>query len=118
MSPGSTNEWGIEVYGVKSSAKFNTNDPNGFYYTDNWDKEQAWCRVNIGFKPMLPTITGSIFEFGFTDAILQMWGTFMLEVIGEKVPFGCFSPEETALSHKLLTAALRSHKKKRIIEIV
>ena len=28
MSPGSTNEWYIEVYGLECSAKFSTNDPN------------------------------------------------------------------------------------------
>lgn len=74
MSPGSTDEWVLEVYGVKASARFTSSDPNAFYYTDSWEKEQAWCRLGIGFKTMHPTITGGIFEFGFTDAILQMWG--------------------------------------------
>lgn len=117
MAPGATDEWFLEVYGLECSAKFNSNDPNGFCYTQAWDKEQAWCRVNVGCKPMLPTITGGIFEFGFTDAILQMWGTFMQEIQGKSVKFGCVTPEETVLSHKLNTAALESWKQGRAIEI-
>ena len=66
---------------------------------------------------MIPTVTGGIFEFGFTDAILQMWGAFLKEVEGNAPEFGCFTPEESVLSHKLLTAALQSHKEKRVVEI-
>ncbi|MBE7019604.1 MAG: Gfo/Idh/MocA family oxidoreductase [Ruminococcaceae bacterium] len=117
MSPGSTDEWFIEVYGLEASGKFNSNDPNAFCYTNAVGKEQAWCRLNVGYKPQFPTITGSIFEFGFTDSILQMWCSFMKEVSGEKVEFGCFTPEETRLSHKLLTAALESHKEKKVVTL-
>ena len=115
MSPGSTDEWFIEVYGLEASGKFNSNDPNAFCYTNAVGKEQAWCRLNVGYKPQFPTITGGIFEFGFTDSILQMWCSFMKEISGEKVEFGCFTPEETRLSHKLLTAALESHKEKKVV---
>jgi hypothetical protein len=62
-------------------------------------------------------ITGPIFEFGFTDAILQMWGTFMLELDGQQVDFGCFTPEETVLSHDLQTASLRSHATRSAIDL-
>lgn len=117
MSPGSTNEWFIEVYGLEASAKFNSNDPNAFVYTQAVGKEQAWCRLDIGYKPQFKTVTGGIFEFGFTDSILQMWCAFMKEVCGEAVEFGCFTPEETRLSHKLLTAALVSNREKRVVEL-
>ena len=117
MSPGSTDEWFLEVYGLAASAKFNSNDPNAFTYTQAVGKEQAWCRLNVGYKPQFKTITGGIFEFGFTDSILQMWCSFMKEVTGETVDFGCFTPEETRLSHKLLSAALLSYKEKRVVEI-
>lgn len=117
MSPGSTNEWLLEVQGIQASARFTTNDPNAFYYTQSWEKEQAWCRLGIGNKPMIPTITGSIFEFGFSDAVLQMWAAFLCEIAGMPVSFGCVTPAETALSHSLLTAALRSHKEKRVVEL-
>lgn len=118
MSPGSTNEWFIEVYGTKCSAKFSTNDPNAFYYTQEWGKEQAWCRISIGYKSIFPTITGSIFEFGFTDSILQMWAAFILELEGKSVGFGCFTPEETRISHALQTAALESYKQKKLVDVI
>lgn len=117
MCPGATDDWTLEVQGLKASARFTTNDPNAFYYTDSWDKEQAWCRLGIGNKPMIPTITGGIFEFGFTDAILQMWAAFIAEIEGKEIPFGCMRLEETALSHKLQTAALISHKEKRVVDL-
>jgi len=117
MSPGSTNDWSIEVYGMNCAAKFSTNDPNGFFYTQSWGREQAWCRVTVGSKPLFPTITGSIFEFGFSDAILQMWAAYIRELCGEKVAFGCFTPEETLLSHDMLTAALVSQKESRAVAL-
>jgi len=109
MAPGCTDNWYFEIYGMKASAKFTSENPNIFSYTVDWGKEQAWADVNVGYKPMLPVITGPIFEFGFTDAILQMWGAYMLELDGKSVEFGCFTPEETRMSHALQTAALRSH---------
>ena len=108
MSPGSTNRWFFEIYGMDASARFSTDDANAFYYTSSWGKEQSWNRIIIGYKPMLPTITGPIFEFGFTDAMLQQIAAFMLEYSGEKVPFGLFTPDETIISHTLATAALKS----------
>ena len=117
MCPGATNSWNIEIDGLKQSARFSTDDPNAFYYTEPRGREQAWCRVDVGSKPMIPTITGSIFEFGFSDSILQMWATFVCEISGIEVPFGCLRPEETALSHKLQTAALVSHKEHRAVSL-
>ncbi len=117
MKPGATNEWYIRVDGLERSARFSTDDPSAFYYTESWGKEQGWCRVSVGYNSSIRTITGKIFEFGFTDAMLQMWGTFMQEIEGKTPKFGCFTPEESVLSHKLLTAALQSYKEKRVIEI-
>ena len=114
MDPGSTNRWYFEIYGVDCSAKFTSDDPGAFCYTASWGKEQAWSRINIGYKPMLPTITGGIFEFGFVDAIQQQLGAFMLEYTGAEVPFGLFTAEETHMSHVLATAALRSHYNKTV----
>jgi len=118
MDPGATNKWFIEVYGIKSSAKFTTEDPNAFCYLETKGKEQAWSRIVVGSKPMIPTITGSIFEFGFSDAILQMWAAFMLEAAGQKPYFSCVTPEETAVSHALLTAALKSKKNSSVEKVV
>ena len=117
MCPGSTNRWFIEIYGMDCSARFSSDDANAFCYTSSWGKEQSWNRIIIGYKPMIPTVTGPIFEFGFTDAILQQLAAFILEYSGKEVPFGLFTPEETALSHKLATAALKSFRN-RTVEIL
>ena len=117
MAPGCTNSWYIEIYGLEASVKFTTEEPNIFTYTQFVGKEQAWCKLNVGYKPQFRTITGSIFEFGFSDAILQMWAAFMKELSGEKVFFGCVTPEETEISHRLLTAALKSYNLKKAINL-
>lgn len=110
MKPGATNEWYLEVYGMDASIRFTSDDPNAFYFTQQMGAEQAWCRVVVGNKPQFSTVTGAIFEFGFADSILQMWASFLKEIDGQEVEFGCFLPEETAISHALHTAALRSQK--------
>ena len=117
MAPGCTDNYYFEIYGLKASAKFTSANPGLFTYTVDWGKEQAWAGLNVGYKPMVPTITGPIFEFGFTDAILQMWAAFMLELEGKDVAFGCFRPEETRLSHALQTAALQSHAGQRVVAL-
>ena len=120
MAPGMTNTWYIEVDGLKASARFSTREPKTFYYLLSGGeapfglpaKEQAWCRLDLGYTPAVPAITGGIFEFGFPDAILQMWAAFLLEMESGAPPvFGCFTPEETRISHALQTAALESHRK-------
>ena len=37
--------------------------------------------------------------------------------IGEEIEFGCFRPEESIISHKLHTAALRSQKEKTVVAL-
>ncbi|MDR2618912.1 MAG: Gfo/Idh/MocA family oxidoreductase [Treponema sp.] len=115
MDPGCTDNWFFEIYGLDCSAKFTSLNPNVFSYLVPWGKEQAWADINIGYKPMIPTVTGPIFEFGFTDAILQMWAAYMSELEGKPLFFTCFTPEETVLSHKVYTAALESHKSGRVV---
>jgi hypothetical protein len=118
LDPGATNKWFIEVYGLEASAKFTTDDPKAFTYLEVTGKEQAWARVDVGYKPLVPAITGGIFEFGFSDSILQMWAVFLKELNGEDPGFGCFTPEESRLSHALQTAALQSHKNKTVEPVV
>jgi len=118
LQPGATNDWYLRVTGMNASAYFTTEDPNAFHSLLSEGKNQAWSRVVVGNTPMFPTITGDIFEFGFSDSILQMWAAFMQELAGAKVTFGCFTPEETRLSHALATAALKSHATKQAIPLV
>jgi predicted dehydrogenase len=113
MAPGATNTWFIEVLGLQASARFSTADPKSFYYSQTVGKEQPWCRVDLGYTPPAQAITGGIFEFGFPDAVQQMWAAFLQELDGGTPPFGCVTPEETRWSHLLQTAALRSHETRR-----
>jgi predicted dehydrogenase len=112
MAPGMTNTWYIEVDGLAASARFSTRDPKSFFFLLSEGKEQPWCRLDLGYTPAAPAITGRIFEFGFSDSLLQMWASFLLEMdTGTPRIFGCVTPEETRLSHALLTAALESDRK-------
>jgi len=119
MAPGATNTWFIEIYGTHGSAKFTTHDPKSVYFLNSSGKEQGWIRIDIGSQSAIPSITGGIFEFGFTDAFQQMLGAFMYEFTDDptKHPFRTVSTEETKWSHRLLTAALASHKAGKEIEV-
>jgi predicted dehydrogenase len=118
MAPGQTNTWFIEVYGTEGSVKFSTHDPKAFYFLETKGKEQGWTRIDIGPQSFIPTITGGIFEFGFSDAFLQMIGAFMQEFKTESThPFRTATPNETQISHRIMTAALESHKSGRRIDL-
>jgi predicted dehydrogenase len=117
MAPGCTNEVEYAIYGLNLSARFTTNDPNALYYTRNTGREQAWSRVVVGQKTLFPVITGSIFEFGFSDAMLQMYAAYVSELKGLPCAFGCFRPDEAEKSHRLLTAALDSYENRRIVTL-
>ena len=115
MAPGMTNTWFIEVDGLNASAQFSTRDPKSLYYLLSGEKEQPWCRLDLGYTSAVPGITGSIFEFGFSDSLLQMWASFLYELdSGVPTVFGCFTPAETRISHALLTAALASNKNRSV----
>ena len=117
MAPGCTNTVEYEIYGLKMSAKFTTDDPNAVRYTLARGREQAWARLVVGQKTLYPVITGSIFEFGFSDSLLQMFAAFISELRGLPCPFGCFTPNEALLSHRVLTAALESYTQQRVVQL-
>ena len=112
MAPGATNTWFIEVCGTEASARFSTHDPRSFYHLETLGKEQGWTRTDIGADFWAPSITGPIFETGFSDGFQQMIAAYLGEFdnAGEGVRFCCGSVEETRMSHQILTAALESHK--------
>lgn len=113
LSPGSTNNWYIEVLGMKASGKFTTEDANAFYFLRTEGGQQAWQRVSVGYQSAIPAITGPIFEFGFSDAVLQMLGAFVAEIWGVQTGFSCFTLEEALISWRLMDGAMRSHDKGR-----
>ena len=112
ISPGEKNSWYIEILGTKASARFSTTNPKLLELLDYAGGEQTWRQVQTGQRNRLPVITGPIFEFGFTDAILQMWAAFLHELDTKSLPSsfaGCVRPDEVAISHEIFTAALASH---------
>jgi len=121
IAPGEMNTWYLEVYGTELSARFSTKQPKTLFtlpYTAG--KAQAWHAEDIGYVSAYPSITGDIFEFGFSDAILQMWAAFCDEVVNglEMVgPFQCALPSEAEYSHRVFTAALRSQKCRSVEEV-
>jgi len=109
IAPGETDTWFITVRGTKMCASFTTKHPRTFTSLEYVQgQEQAWRSVDVGYESVAKTITGHIFEFGFSDAILQMWAAYLAELAGEKPAFGCVTPAEAHLSHRIFTAALAS----------
>lgn len=113
IAPGQKNTWCIEILGTKASARFSTRNPKRLDWLEYGGAEQVWGEVETGHETAFQTITGSIFEFGFPDSILQMWAAFVHELaVGRPLKrfAGCVTLAEAALSHRLFTAALRSQK--------
>lgn len=114
IAPGHANTWFIRIQGTEMSAEFTTKNPkqvSSLPYTPG--AQQAWHVVDAPYKSAYGTITGGIFEFGFSDSILQMWAAFCDELVnGENKlqSFHCATPTEAADSHKLFTAALESNR--------
>jgi len=79
---------------------------------------QAWQVQDLGYQSLFPAITGGIFEFGFSDAILQMWAAFVDEASGGNANgFHCATPQEAADHHAVLTAALNAGTSARVVDV-
>jgi hypothetical protein len=88
---------------------FTTAQPKTVHRFALRDGRQVWERLEVGSQSAFATITGPIFEFGFADAILQMWASYLAERAGELGNrFGCATPTEALAAHRVFEAALRS----------
>ena len=112
ISPGEKNNWYIEIYGTKAGVKYSLKDANALELLEyEIGGEQAWRRIDMGHEVAFASITPDIFQFGVSDAILQMWAAFLYELDkGEPLArfAGCATPQESAIWHRLFTAALQS----------
>ncbi|HLW03556.1 MAG TPA: Gfo/Idh/MocA family oxidoreductase [Ktedonobacterales bacterium] len=114
IAPGHRDTWFLRIQGTALSAEFTTKNPKQLAwlpYTPG--SEQAWHVMDMPYQSAYPTITGEIFEFGFSDSLLQMWAAFCDELAHgaeTKQPLSCVTPAETRESHLLFTAALESQK--------
>ena len=112
IAPGQRNNWYTEIYGSKASARWSSVAADTLEVMEYNGGAQVWGQIQTGHETAFKTITGDIFQFGFTDSILQMWAAFVHEVtLGAPLRrfAGCVTPDEALISHHLFTAALKSH---------
>lgn len=111
IAPGNANTWYLEILGMKGSARWSSKQINTLEIMEYAGGDQAWQVIDMGHEMAYTSLTGGIFEAGFSDSVLQMWAAFLYELVHGK-PIsrfaGCVTPEEAAASHRLFTAALRS----------
>jgi predicted dehydrogenase len=118
IAPGESNTWYIRILGMKKSAFFSTKQPRQWQWMDYQGSAQSWNTEDLGYGSVFPAITGKIFEFGFADAIQQMWAAFLDELAGGTANgFPCASPAEAAAHHAVLTAALQSGLENRVVTV-
>ncbi|MGC8782099.1 MAG: Gfo/Idh/MocA family protein [Anaerolineae bacterium] len=121
IAPGETNTWFIKIHGTEFSAEFSTKYPRTLRtMTFRPGRPQSWEVLDLGYASAYPAITGAIFEFGFSDSILQMYAAFCDELVNRahmRQPFGCATPEETHQHHRVLTAALESQRTGQVVHL-
>lgn len=123
IAPGEKNTWVLEVLGTEGGVRFSTKRPSTLEIFRTGDipgvgREQIWQQIDVGSQSAWPTVTGGIFETGFSDAILQMWAVFLAEragALGDR--FGAATPDEAAQTHAIYQAALQSHTEGRAVDV-
>lgn len=116
IDPGEKNTWQFEAVGLNGGVRFSTKNPKRVQVfsidtVPGMGTEQVWKNIDAGSQSVWPTVTGANFEFGFSDAILQMWAAYLAERAGlldER--FGTVRPDEAALTHQIYDAAIASHR--------
>ena len=121
IAPGETNTWYLRILGTEFSAEFSTKYPKTLRTMTYNGGEQWWSMTDLGYQSAYPSITGGIFEFGFSDGLLQMWAAFCDQLTNGRTAmqqsFYCATPAETHQHHRVLTAALESQKQGQVIQV-
>ena len=122
IAPGEMNTWTMRVLGTEFSVEYSTKFPKTLRTMSyRSGQEQAWTVTDLGYETAYPTISGGIFEFGFSDSLLQMWAAFHDQVVhgrgGMKQPFYCATPDETHQHHQVLAAALESNRREAVVPV-
>lgn len=109
IAPGHVNTWFFEAVGMDGGVRFSTRQPTLLQRFAVRDGEQVWEEIQPGNVSAWPVVSGAIFEFGFGDALLQMWASYLAERAGAlEGHFGTATPAEALLAHRVFAAALRS----------
>ena len=79
IAPGHADTWFIRIAGTAVLGRVQHQEPQatGLPYEPG---AQAWHVTDVPYQTAYPVITGNIFEFGFSDSILQMWAAFCDEL--------------------------------------
>ncbi len=114
IAPGHANTWFLRIDGADFSAQYSTKNPKQIAWLPYVaGQDQVWQVMDVPHRSAYRTLTGSIFEFGFSDSILQMWAAFCDEIAhGPNMlqPLRCATPAEATATHRIFTAALASEK--------
>ena len=117
IAPGNMNTWAFEAYGMDGGVRFSTRTPAYFERFRRSGSEQIWEQVQPGNVSVWPMVSGAIFEFGFADALLQMWASYLAERAGELGDrFSTATVAEVVESHRVFDAAARSQAEHRAID--
>jgi predicted dehydrogenase len=109
IAPGHANTWYFEAIGMDGGVRFTTREPAVMRRFTVRDGEQIWEEIQPGNVSAWPVVSGAIFEFGFGDALLQMWAAYLAERTGDLgARFGTATPREALQAHRVFAAALRS----------
>jgi predicted dehydrogenase len=118
IDPGQKNSWLLRVLGMNGGVEFCTRYPKTLRVMSVTDGEQVWQDVEMGSQSCFPTATGGIFEFGFSDAILQMWASYLAERAGQLGnAFGCVTPMEAVDTHRVFAAAVGSWESREVVRL-
>lgn len=111
IAPGHANTWYFEAVGMDGGVRFSTREPATLRRFTVREGEQVWEEVQPGNVSSWPVVSGAIFEFGFGDALLQMWAAYFAERVGALGDrFGTATPGEALMAHRVFDAALRSQR--------
>jgi len=116
IAPGNMNTWVFEAVGMDGGVRFSTRTPTYFERFRREGSEQIWEQVQPGNVSAWPMVSGAIFEFGFADALLQMWASYLAERAGELGDrFGTATVAEAVGGHRVFDAAARSQAEGRAV---
>ena len=117
IAPGNMNTWIFEAMGMDGGVRFSSRTPAYFERFRRDGSEQIWEQVQPGNVSVWPMVSGAIFEFGFADALLQMWASYLAEragALGDR--FATATVPEAIEAHRVFDAAARSHTSHRAID--
>lgn len=109
IAPGHVNTWFFNAVGMDGGVRFSTRQPTLLHRFRLDGSEHVWEELQPGNVSSWPVVSGAIFEFGFGDALLQMWASYLAEragALGDR--FGTATPAEALDAHRVFDAALRS----------